>query len=236
MLLKEKPDLSIFDKEGKSCLHHAVQSRSEDLVLLLLKNGVSANISQKSHKTPLQLAVRNGDDVIAGILLAYKADFKKNAISQQSLLHLAVESRNNLLVETLLKLNLNVDSVTSAGVTPLMQAAFSSNPHICQLLIDHRASLNLLSKHQEETAVSMAIYYGMEDNARVLVSEGACLTLEDKRSVVKYHSKKKLKLDSLKSYMVCSVFKLKNLSCFISKTYFVQIVSISTPIFQHLIS
>ena len=52
-----------------------------------------------------------------------------------------------------------------------------------QILTDHGALLNCRDYNQKETALSLAVYFGCEDNACYLIRHGADMTITDKRLV-----------------------------------------------------
>ena len=50
-----------------------------------------------------------------------------------------------------------------------------------KLLVKRGANLNMKDRNQEETALSQSVYFGHEENARLLIREGADVNLCDKR-------------------------------------------------------
>ena len=56
-----------------------------------------------------------------------------------------------------------------------------SDDGTCEILIKRGAHLNIKDRNQQETALSQAVYFGYEDNAQMLIREGADINLSDKR-------------------------------------------------------
>ncbi len=114
----------------------------------------------------------------------------KDTDRQDYLLHTAVYRLNELLVGLLLNrvdTPITIDGTNKFGDTPLHTALFHRNPSeepevlaIVQLLLQHHAHPNIQNK-DGQTPLMFAVENEMELVIRLLLSEGATVTLRDNR-------------------------------------------------------
>ncbi|XP_066906616.1 ankyrin repeat and SOCS box protein 2 isoform X2 [Halyomorpha halys] len=108
------------NKNGESILHLAAESKTPQLVTLLLESGANVNIADANGATPLLRAVNNNDIITAKFLIEKKADV--NAITKLGYipLHKAVRNGNHEMVKLLLDSGSMVFKETDQGITPLL--------------------------------------------------------------------------------------------------------------------
>lgn len=186
LLLEAGANPEVTDKDFLTPLHHAVQRGSDVLALALLRAGCTVDAHKKSIPTPLHEAVKNNDYTIVDILLEFNADFQLSTPMRESPLHLAVQSRGEELVGLFMDLGLDRNAKTKTGDTPLMIAARQDSAAICEQLIINGANMDCRDHNQRETALILSVYFGFEENAKVLIAHGANLNITDKRRVVHY--------------------------------------------------
>ncbi len=139
-------------KDGRTPLHDAAQSGSEDAVLICLDRGADINAVDKDGRTPLHDAARARS---------------RDAIS--------------LLVNIRLLVNRGADinAVDKDGRTPLHDAAQSGSEHAMWPLVDRGADINAVDK-DGRTPLHDAARAGSRDAIRLLVNRGAYINAVEK--------------------------------------------------------
>ena len=182
LLLSAGVSVDTQDHAHITALHYAVQASCEELVVALLQARCMVDIGQRRGATPLSFAIQSKHSTIVQILLEHDADphevFPKTG---QTMLHEAVATQDTVIVQLLLDRGVDVNRVTKLGETPLMAAAKKQNcPGVCNTLIEAGAYIDFRDNNNE-TALSLSVYYGCQENAIVLIEQGANLSLADKR-------------------------------------------------------
>ncbi|KAL8948938.1 MAG: hypothetical protein Q9222_004914 [Ikaeria aurantiellina] len=112
-----------------------------------------------------------------------KLDRLRRAENQRDSLLSAVRQEDDLLLELAIEEGANVNAKGADGNTPLHLAAMMGNPEIVQLLIDHKANVNIKAAPRGDagkrkfegsrTPLHWACYEGHEDIVRLLIENGA---------------------------------------------------------------
>ncbi|KAF4523418.1 hypothetical protein B566_EDAN007890, partial [Ephemera danica] len=161
-------------KNGHTPLHIAARKNQMDIATTLLEYGAKANAESKAGFTPLHLSAQEGHTDMSTLLIEHQADPNHKSKNGLSPLHLcAQEDRVNVasilvkngaevdaktklnMVRFLLQHGVDVNSSTSAGYTPLHQAAQQGHTLIINLLLENKAAPNAVT-NQGQTALSIA--------------------------------------------------------------------------------
>lgn len=148
-------------------LTNAVDKGEEELVLLLLENGVDPNNKGGYWKTPLERALTvNGKKSLRIVELLVE-----HGASLEGMLHCASTPE---IAEYLLLKGCKIDGYNSSGKTPLMCVDL----RLASLLIEKGA--NLEKKNNEgATALGLAASQGNMEKCRLLIKSGATLEIRD---------------------------------------------------------
>ncbi|ESO90804.1 hypothetical protein LOTGIDRAFT_67415, partial [Lottia gigantea] len=128
--------------------------------------------------TPLMLATFGGKVQLVEYLLDVGADY---TISNKhgNLVHAAVVSTGSIrFLDIVVNLGCDINMISNAGNSPLLLASRINKPEMCLYLINKGALLNQKDRFGE-TALSASIYFGCEENARLLIQHGADLDISD---------------------------------------------------------
>ncbi|KIM10319.1 MAG: hypothetical protein KU37_11010 [Sulfuricurvum sp. PC08-66] len=90
--------------------------------------------------TPLHIAIKMRDVVMAEYLLSMKADIDAQDDFGISALHLAVKQKRLDLVKFLIDRGANINIANESGITPLHQAAFTGELAIVEYLVQKGAN------------------------------------------------------------------------------------------------
>ena len=154
LLIEHGAQVDVYDQHGFPLLCRLVIEDQYELIRLILdKRPDVVERKNKNNWTALREACVHGQEDIADLLLARNADI------------------NNVVVD---------DSVhpNRSGWTCLMQAAAAGRAGVVLTLIKHGAELERTDP-RGHTALRIAIEYGMEGNACILLAKGASPYLED---------------------------------------------------------
>jgi ankyrin len=148
----------------------AARSQDHDAIRTLLREHAEVNAPQGDGATALHWAAYWDDPVMVDLLV--KAGANVNAANDLGVTSLALAS-SGAIAHRLLAAGANPNLVTSAGVSPLMNAARAGNTDIVQALLEHGADVNAQEKTRGQTALMWAVSEQHPDTVRVLIEGGA---------------------------------------------------------------
>jgi len=191
-LLKEGADVNATNRYGASAMRLAADTANTELIRLLLKAGADPESPNADGETALHLVARSGNVEAAKLLL--KAGAKVEAVEQfggQTPLMWAAARRHPEMVELLLSKGADVNARSAirdyqrvataesraaprdrGGFTPLMYAARGNCGECVEVLLKHKADVNLADP-SFVVPLSIAMMNDNWDIAKRLVEAGA---------------------------------------------------------------
>jgi serine/threonine-protein phosphatase 6 regulatory ankyrin repeat subunit B len=192
---------NINDHHGQTPLHAAVKMKNTETLLLLMRYGANPLLQDQNGTSPLDIAKEMNDkrffkmlrnispiahadaalfaNAEAGNLHAIVTNehlaekfFQRNGAGQ-TLLHIAILSRNIKLISYLLNKGLDIDAVDQYGNTPLTLAA--QQPYqldVLKYLLKRHATIDHKNK-VGSCALTLAISHGFPDYVDLLLDQGA---------------------------------------------------------------
>ena len=158
----------------------AVQQDNADTVKQLLARGFDANTLDPKGNLALMLAIREPSPQVAMVLAnASKVDLNRLTEQGESPLMLAALKGQFALAEVLVKKGADVNKT---GWTPLHYAATSANLPIIKLLPENYAYIDAESPNKS-TPLMMASMYGTAEAVKLLIDEGADMTLKNQQGL-----------------------------------------------------
>lgn len=152
-----------YHSNGYTLLHTAVKVRKTDMVLMLLIRGADINsLDTKDSNTPLSLAIEQGFEDVASVLIARGASLTiRNKASYDSL-HLACINNCPSIILQLLDKGSNINAIDVNGNTPLMLSLQYENADIAIILMNRGADYYLQNKFKK-TALDIANDRGLHN-------------------------------------------------------------------------
>ena len=92
---------------------------------------------------------------------------------KEDLLHLACENSQISLIKTLLKCNVNINSMNAEGLSPLHLAAIKGDIEVTKLLINEGADIELKDSKHGSTPLLYACQNGRTKTVQTLLENGA---------------------------------------------------------------
>ena len=138
-------ETDIKNKDGYTPLHFAM--KYPKIVNLLLKHGAKLDETTNCQDTVLHLAVLNGCEGVAEILLSRNASVNAKDINGFTPLHLASKENKINIVSLLLQNGAKINETTRALEMPLHIAAKNGHTEIVQTLISNGAPINSRNRH-----------------------------------------------------------------------------------------
>lgn len=186
MLLEGGANVTDRDCDGASALHHAVANYNYDIVQILLQQEeieIDA-LAYKNQQTALHICCEREDmNNMAELLIRAGADVNLclggDAGPGLSPLLLSIMQENIELTQTLIANGANVDHSTHYfKETALHYAVQFENADAIQMLVMAKCDINA-QDCLGRTALHMAGFHGMSENARFLLNQGARLDIRD---------------------------------------------------------
>ncbi|KAK2788602.1 hypothetical protein FQN53_003454 [Emmonsiellopsis sp. PD_33] len=175
LLLGRGVDPNLNDPDGRTPLSKAILHGRKAVAEILLEKGADPNCKDKHGQTPLlQLQSRYQWEEMVELLLERGADPNtKDHMGQSVLLHAATR-RSNIVFQSLLRYEPEVDVTDREGQTPLMKAARSGFKEAVKALLDKGADPNH-KDHKRETPLSQAARADSDSGevVEMLLREGA---------------------------------------------------------------
>ncbi len=144
----------------------------------LLAKGFDPNTPDEGGHRPLYLALRSANFKVAGVLLLHP-DLKVDAVNGAGETALMMAALRGQL-DWMQRLLDRGARVNQEGWTPLHYAATGPEPRAVALLLERAAAIDARSPNLS-TALMMAVQYGAEDSALLLVGRGADAKLRNQR-------------------------------------------------------
>ena len=152
-----------YHSNGYTLLHTAVKVRKTDMVLMLLIRGADINsLDTKDSSTPLSMAIEQGYDDVASVLIARGANLTTRNKALYDPLHLACINNCSSIIMQLLDKGSNINSLDANGNTALMLSLHYENSDIATILMNRGADYSVQNKFKK-TALDMAKERGLRD-------------------------------------------------------------------------
>ena len=188
-LTNEKPQLlEETDEEGNTPLHIAIKNNREEVIELLLAQGVDIHKHNNTGSTPLHLAVKESDLQTVRMLLSQGADMHIPDDQGFFPIHIAVENRNVDMIKLLMEYGESLSS-DSDGIQPIHVAIQSKNEgysEFIKFLLNNGADINA-KNHSGETPLHMAVKTGSMERIDFLLDNGADIRAKDNRKNTPLH-------------------------------------------------
>lgn len=155
------------DAYGNTTLHHACWNNQGEVVKVLLeKDSDSVNKLNDDGESPLILAVKRSNLVIAELLLAAGAKTDCADINGVMPLHIAANNGDLFIGKALLTAGASINIKTTDGQTPLILATRNSKNDFTAMLIEKGADVNAVDNEQHS-----ALYYASEAGFTEIVEQ-----------------------------------------------------------------
>jgi ankyrin repeat protein len=141
--------------------------------MLLATEGCEPGICDRNGATPFLRAVQGGHLQVVELLQKQRGVNIFRALpSGATMLHIAAEAGQKLMLEYLQRSGIYVDAVTHEGVTPLLVAAQNGHTAAVQAPLEHGASTAAVNE-AGDTLLIAAITRGHTDVVKLLLSSGS---------------------------------------------------------------
>ena len=177
-LLKQRPDLSLEDKNGNSPLYLAVSRGDSALAMvnLLLEAGAPVELGPKhgdnAGATPLHIACATGANGCLESLLRHRASATKQLPSGATPLHTAAIGGDQRTIELLSKAGGSVTALNEDKRTPLHNCGITGNTKVAAALIQQGAPVDGADA-DGCTPLMRAVMKNHSEVAKVLLDHGA---------------------------------------------------------------
>ena len=188
LLLQRGYDANVLGECRRTALQAASSVGNIRIVDRLLKSGADINLIHGVHGTALRAAVSRGHEDLVHMLITHGADVNLCHTDEghgnlcESVLHLAIGSKNNAIFKLLLDAGADVNRKMNAQQHILIIACEHGNINLVKLLLASEGDVNVLGKkirspvfrrHEYETPLIAACVNGHVSVVRLLLDHGA---------------------------------------------------------------
>ena len=140
-LLLNISETCLMNDEGQTALHLAAQQDAY-LTQKVISHGLHPDEPNVEGETPLMIAVMAENIETSKLLLKQGADVNASNENDETPLHYAARhSKNDSIIQLLLRCKANVEAVDSSGMTALQISALQGNDVVCRSLLEAGANV-----------------------------------------------------------------------------------------------
>jgi len=162
------------DQQGKTPLHHAIETGHDHIAKYLIVQGADLDLKDENNDSLLHYAAFMGSLEIADMLLK-KGVTSINEGDKENMtpLHLSCERGHPEIVKLLLDHGADIEAKDGMGRTPLAFTAGSRNMEVVHILVERGADINYSVAYQGRSysALTLAAMYGFKDLVDYLIDK-----------------------------------------------------------------
>ena len=133
-------DMNMVDCGSYTSLFFATYCNWYDTVKLLLEHEANVNLVNRHLESPIFAAVRNDNLKIVKLLVEHNANIYLRNYMGENILHIAACYPSCEMVEYIINLGLDIDSLTNSRFSPLDCALYNKRQSIINLLVKYGAT------------------------------------------------------------------------------------------------
>ena len=161
------------DINGRTPLHLAVYSGSEETVQYILEHGGDPNAKDRVDYTPLHWAAYYGQEGIAQQLIDHRASLHGNHWFRVTPLHIAAWCNQGAMVKKLLEHGADINASAYGDLPVHYAASTGSLDSLTQLLSHQQIRINAPDPSRGYTALHHAAWHGHKEVVARLIENGA---------------------------------------------------------------
>ncbi|KAL2136013.1 hypothetical protein VTI74DRAFT_5900 [Chaetomium olivicolor] len=180
-----KACVNMEDDEGRTPLSYAASEGHEAIARLLIEKGADANRQDYRDETPLAHAISSGHEHIVRLFLDSGADLHLLGHSGKMPLLEAIRHGKESIVKLLVERGAEINPKPYSGITPLLILLESDidfddgvRERIARFLLEKGDKADLKNANAWKP-LSLAVRYGYEDVAKLLLEKGAGVNSKD---------------------------------------------------------
>jgi len=174
------------DGLGNNMLHYAAEWKLNNVIPVVIRNGLSVEEANATGETPLFMAVKTNSASTIRVLVDNKANLNARDSQGNSVLHTAVRWNAKDAVEMLIAYKMDINSHSLNGNTPLHDAVIFRMPDIELLLIKHNANLEARNI-DGNTPFMEAVRYGIVPSVERLAHNMSDISTRNTRGDTPLH-------------------------------------------------
>eukprot|EP01104_Vermistella_antarctica_P009523 TRINITY_DN2456_c0_g1_i3.p1 TRINITY_DN2456_c0_g1~~TRINITY_DN2456_c0_g1_i3.p1 ORF type:complete len:816 (+),score=216.67 TRINITY_DN2456_c0_g1_i3:397-2844(+) len=191
LLLSKGALVDFRTEEGTTALHHAALSGNVEVMEMLLASDADVEAVDNENATPLFKAAFTGHFECTKLLTAKQANKKHRDANNGTLLHAvansgSLECLNFILQNVSGQVELDVNAVDSAGVTPLHLFSFFGHVECAKRLVALGAAIDAVDSTQC-TPLHKACFTGARECALLLLDNNARVDSKDDEGAYALH-------------------------------------------------
>ncbi len=176
--LKEKVDINVTNRQGRTAITLASLNRHYDCVELLISAGADIDIQDQTCFNPFLLSCLNNDLTLLRLVLPANPDLNRlTRFGGVGITPASEKGHVEIVRELLTRTDINLNHTNFVGWTPLLEAIVlndggATQQEIVKLLLDHGANPHMTDKYGK-SPLTLAREKGYREIAELLVAAGA---------------------------------------------------------------
>lgn len=190
---------------GQNVLFRLAQChfQSEEILELLVENGVDVSLQCKVHEKPLHAAAFYGSVSMGRFLLQHGADVNANCAGQ-SPIYIAARHGYTEFVELLVEHGADLNEDDFRGTTPMHVACWCGHEKVVNLLIENGANTNQINV-DGKSPLHHAANRNKLSVVKLLVKTGADLFLKERQGNSAYNLASLVGHKQTASFLLCAM-------------------------------
>ncbi|XP_052081860.1 ankyrin-2-like [Mytilus californianus] len=178
LLLKNKCDVNLCDKENRSALFCAVRGNQIKIVELLLDHDADFTLCDVNQRNVLHVASMYGFTDILKLLLTYASDIDAYDSHQQTALHFAVKKGHEDTVKELLERNCNPNLCNDECQSPLHTASYFGYANLVKILLEYNCKVYIRDEYKR-TALHRAVEKENKEVVQIFLQSNFDVNISD---------------------------------------------------------
>ncbi|GIX81417.1 ankyrin-3 [Caerostris darwini] len=178
-LLKNNASIQL-KRRSHAPMRYAVWYNRKDIVEIILGKewNIDASVTMGGF-TSLHIAAERGHTDLVNFLLTKNANVRSKSDERYEPLHLASMNGEADIVRSLLSKGADSNAETLEGRTPLSFAAEMGRTTVSELLVEHKANVNVADKTTQYSPLILSVKTGNLDTVEFLLGNQACVDAQD---------------------------------------------------------
>lgn len=187
-LIEAKVNVNVPNEDGDAPLHLAAAKGCSDIVKILLAASAKVNMANKVGAIPLHVASRYNVSEIVSILIDHKANLNAFDRYGDTPFYEAIKNGCVDVLTVFLAAGVSVNGAHNKSFGPLGIACLYNRSKMVSILIDHKASINVVDNDGDTLLHAFAVGEPYDTVFSILLNARANVNIANNRGITPLHN------------------------------------------------